>query len=152
MKPIADKKPEFYRSPVLTVALMAAFIVLVVLGSVLGLNEIERKVREDNVASLQTVLHTTRESLYHWAAGIEHDIVTWTISRQLGDLTKEVLALPRNKDTILGSPVLAEIRQFPQPRLEAHHGYGMFVIAPNSVSVASTRDANVGRNNLIARY
>ena len=152
MKPIADIKTEFYQSPVLTVALMAAFVVLVVLGSVLGLNTIEQKVREDSVASLQTVLYTTRESLNHWAVGKERDIETWTESRELRNLIKEVLALPRNVDSILGSPVLVKIRQFFKPRLESHGGYGIFVIAPDLINVASMQDANVGHENLIAKY
>ena len=152
MKPIADIKTEFYQSPVLTVALMAAFVVLVVLGSVLGLNTIEQKVREDSVASLQTVLYTTRESLNHWAVGKERDIETWTESRELRNLIKEVLALPRNVDSILGSPVLVKIRQFFRPRLESHGGYGIFVIAPDLINVSSMQDANVGHENLIAKY
>lgn len=127
------------------------FILLVVAIAIPGLKKIEDQTRKDAVSTLQTILQATKNSINLWAHDYEEDTKTIAKLPLLVELAKKQLALPPDRNSLLASPALAELRKLLKPKLEEYGDLGFFIISPNFISVASVRDSNVGSINIIAR-
>jgi PAS domain S-box-containing protein len=69
---------------------------------------------------------------------------------RLVSLTEHQLSIPRNKDVLLKSDALQELRAFFQPRKYQFGETGFFIISPDFVNIASMRDSSIGAKNLIS--
>ena len=65
---------------------------------------------------------------------------------------RQLLALPREQNELLSSPAQQEMRTEMRSYLEYGIYEGYFIIAPDNISLASSRDVNVGRLNPITQY
>ena len=70
--------------------------------------------------------------------------------REFFELTRQLLALPRDKETIINSWQLQSVRALYQDYTREMGAKGFFIIAPDHTSIGSMRDANIGTRNLIA--
>jgi two-component system sensor histidine kinase/response regulator len=127
----------------------AFLVVVIMLISWQALGRIKEQIRQDIRATMQTVLHSTHETIHNWADNrIEH-IQLVAARPDIKALTRELLALPRQKQDLITSRALSELRKALQPYLQIHHDLGFFIIAPDSKNIASMRDENVGIPNLL---
>ena len=65
-------------------------------------------------------------------------------------LTENQLQVPRNKDDLLKSQPLRELRRFFQNNKDRFGKASFFIIAPDFVNIASMGDKNIGSKNRIA--
>ena len=148
-------KPEsinHVRQNYLLISLVTAcFIAVISVITIIFLEKIERQTREHSGFAIQTVLHTTDEALHNWANERIVEFSKWSLSDKLLALTKTQLALPRNRDALLSSPTLGDIRLFMREEMLLNEDIDVLLISPDYVNIASTDNENIGKTNIIAK-
>jgi len=129
------------------------FILLItLLSSFIAWNNNEAQFR-----SHQKEIHETLENAVHAThAMVKLRISTYqdylhqiSLSSELQHLVKQQLQVKRDRDSLLASPSLQQIRHYFEER-KALHNLGFFIIAPDHTNIASRRNSNIGAANLIA--
>jgi PAS domain S-box-containing protein len=134
----------------LVLMLACAFILLVVLLAWIAAGRIRAKIQADTGEALQTVLQTTQESLRLWAENSKYHLTRLAENSQLVSLVERQLQVPRNREELIYSDGLKELRIFFSQHKNRFGQAGFFIIAPDYVNIASMRDMNMGSKNLIA--
>jgi len=116
------------------------------------LERIESAVREDVGYSVETVLAVTHNALEYWrliqTKLIQHELKDTSV---LHDLIAAQVQLYSTEGDLVQSQYLKELRRQLQPIIDEFGYQGFFVIAPDRVSIASMRNANIGTVNLLAK-
>ena len=146
--------PKFHtgstQNLILVVILATSFISIVIVIAWMALNNVKEKIQADAGDALQTVLQTTQESLNLWAENKKFDLSQLAADPRAVFLVEHLLQSPRDKDALLKSLQLRELRKFFQSNKDRLGNAGFFVIAPDFINIASMRDDNIGAKNLIA--
>jgi PAS domain S-box-containing protein len=132
------------------IILACCFIVLVTVLAGFALDRVKEKIQTDVGNALEIVLQTTQESMNLWVESNKFQLIRLAEDPRLVSLTERQLSVPRNKNTLLKSEALQELRAFFQPRKNQFGQAGFFIISPDFVNIASMRDGNIGAKNLIA--
>ena len=130
--------------------LAGGFIVLVVVLAWFALDRVKEKIQADVGDALQIVLQSTQESLNLWVESNKFHLTQLTEELRLVSLVERQLRVPSNKDALLKSEALRELRTFFKYRRNQFGQAGFFIISPDFVNIASMRDSNLGAKNLIA--
>jgi PAS domain S-box-containing protein len=130
--------------------LAVCFIVLVAFLAGYALERVKEKIQADVGDALQIVLQTTQESLNLWVESNKFQLTRLAEDPRLVSLTERQLRVPRNKDALIKSEALQELRAFLQRRRNQFGQAGFFIISPDFVNIGSMRDGNLGARNLIA--
>ena len=101
---------------------------------------------------LFTVLQGVTKSIHIWSREQRLQVQSLARNAHVLEITKELLSTPRERETLLAAPGQKELRHEMHSYLESGFYEGYFIIAPDNVSLASSRDANVGTSNLLVRY
>ncbi len=115
----------------------------------LVLDKIEAQSRRDVASILTAVLNTSEEAMRHLVVMYKEDAQTWASSTDVMDNVETLLREPRDRASLLASPAQEQLRSVLRPILEERGYIGIFVIAPDNISLASMRDSNVGSTNLL---
>jgi PAS domain S-box-containing protein len=126
------------------------FIALVIVLAGFALSRVEEKIKTDVGEALQIVLQTTRESLNLWIESNKFDLTRLAGDPRIIFLAEHQLQVPRNKDDLLKSQGLRELRIFFQNNKDRHGKASFFIIAPDLINIASVGDKNIGSKNRIA--
>jgi PAS domain S-box-containing protein len=132
------------------IALVSAFLTIVLLVAWFALERMDRQLRAELVDTLVTVNKSVNVSLDMWLENRTREIQHLAQDRDLLPLTQQLLALPRDADTIRNSQVLERMRTLYRYYMDEMNAEGFFIIAPDYISIGSMRDANIGTRNLIA--
>ncbi|WP_147822579.1 sensor domain-containing diguanylate cyclase [Salidesulfovibrio onnuriiensis] len=136
-----------WREPIL----VALFLAAVFLVAIKGMNVIETKTRAATAKTLRTVVSTVEESMQLWADMRLEDARALAASPGVMPLAKQLLALPREPSVLIRRDGIQDrLRNEVRDVLESQGYLGIFIIAPDYVSVASMRNVNIGTRNLIA--
>jgi hypothetical protein len=127
-----------------------SFIVLVTLMAGFALERVKEKIHTDAGNALQIVLQTIQESLNLWVESNKFQLTRLAEDPRLVSLTERQMRVPRNKDALIKSEALQELRAFFRPRKNQFGQAGFFIISPDLVNIGSMRDSNLGAKNLIA--
>ncbi|EPR66043.1 two-component system sensor histidine kinase [Cyclobacterium qasimii M12-11B] len=101
--------------------------------------------------SLVTVNKSSHEALKQWVRFRQNTIKGLSKNNFLVQNTSEILLLEQDSASLISSPITSDLREFFQPILSTNEDLGVFLIAPNYVSVFSMRNANTGSLNLMAK-
>lgn len=121
-------------------------LVAVILASVVTSN-IEEETRRRMGDSLQTVLRTTVTTYKTWIEYRKRAVMELASNPTLVELTQQLL----RADIDSRFPTLITLRQFIKPKLDREGDQGFFLISPDHNNIASMRDNNLNRINLIHR-
>ena len=127
----------------------ASLLVVLLVFSLIFLKQIEQDVRESQGEALTTVLETTHQAILSWMDEHRKDAKVWAGMPELVEYTQTLLRLPRTPETLIHSEVQREVRQWFHHVLVGMGYRGFFIIAPDNISLASTRDGNTGITNLL---
>ena len=130
--------------------LAGSFVALVALLAWFALNRVETRIRSDAGDAMQTVLHTTRESLTLWANNNRFLLGRLGANPQLATLVENQLAVPRTKKDLLNSPALAELNEMFRLVKDRFDTSDFYVISPDFINIAGTQAMKLGARNLIA--
>ena len=126
------------------IILAGCFILLVTFMAWFALDRVKAKIQTDAGDALQIVLQTTHESLNLWVESNKFQLTRLAEEPRLVSLVKRQLSVPRNRDALLKSNALQELRAFFQPRKYQFGQAGFFIISPDFVNIGSMRDDNLG--------
>ena len=130
--------------------ILISLAILVIAGfSYVALLNIKQGMTSDIKTSLNSTLRIINKSYDEWRLRKESEIHIISKDPRLLELTRKLLTVPRNRESLLKNNALKEIRRFFQPIMDEKDNDGIFIIAPDSISLASWRDVNVGTKNFI---
>jgi len=141
------------RLPLLLGVAIGLLLLVTVVWSIL--NQTEKSIRVQTVASLHSVLQSSHRALRDiWADDLMHDTATLATSPQFVAHVRTLLAdvAAGGRQALLASPALPAMRQWLDASLHYHHYSGFFVIARDGNTLASMHDADTGAPNPIVRH
>jgi polar amino acid transport system substrate-binding protein len=147
--PLSSEHGSTQKSSILII-LAACFVMLVTVAAWFALGQVKAKIQTDVGDALQIVLQTTRESLKVWVESNKYQLTRLAEDPHLVSLAESQLRAPRNKNALLKSDALLELRVFFRYRRNQFGQSGFFIVSPDFVNIASMLDANIGAKNLIA--
>ena len=100
--------------------------------------------------SLESVLDNANTSLSAWADRKRLVVRLWAESPDVRRLTEKLLGVDPSPQALVECPAQTELRDLLASPLERGNYQGFFVIGKNGVSLASTRDGNIGTTNLLS--
>jgi PAS domain S-box-containing protein len=153
----------------LSVGLVVAFILAVL--SWLALQEIDRRVAVANEDKLQSLLDATEQAYHSWFRQQQADVSIWAGTPEITGFAKALLseysassrigvaAVPSGSPVapgqtqqypqLLSSPLQPALNDWLKPVLSFKAYQGYFIIAPDGISLASSRQENIGTLNLL---
>ena len=148
-----DREREWFSSA--SVRRLGAVAVVLFLVVVMGLawyslERVQDRLRNNMGNQLSIINNAVYQALQTWLDGRQELVIDLAHDPEVLDATRTLLTLPRNAQTLGSAPVMSELRTLLAPRLQRMNARGLFVIAPDRISIASMRDANLGTENLIA--
>ena len=143
---------QFGSTPKLTILMIlaCAFIALVIVLAWFSLDRVQTKIKTDMAEALDLVLQTTQESLGMWVDSNKYHLARLAQDLRLVSLAERQLRVSRNKNALLKSEALKELRTFFRYRRTQFGQAGFFIISPDFVNIAAMQDGKVGAKNLIA--
>ncbi len=115
----------------------------------LTLDKIRSDARQEAGKALTTVLDTTHQAIATWVEVNKRDTRIWAESKEVVEYAKELLAIPSSKESLLNASGQSKLRNWLRPVHTGRGFRGFFIIGPGNISLASTRDNNVGTINLL---
>ncbi|MBT4041290.1 MAG: sensor histidine kinase [Rhodospirillales bacterium] len=135
----------------ITLKMVLPAILVIVLGAWITLGKIEDDVRAAAGASLKSMLSTTQQAVRSWVHEKRSDALLWASTREMQDHSATLLKIPHTKVALLSSPAQNYLRNWFRPVATAKGFKGFFIIGPDSINLASSRNENVGNVNLLAK-
>ncbi len=132
-----------FNTPLLVVSAL-----LLCLVSLFLLKKVESRSQRDVGNALQSVLHSTEQSLLSWVKAEKVHLEIWAAQPQVIELAEELLATDSSPQALVQATAQAKLRTAMQPLLKAKYK-GYFIIGPDNLSLASSRDSNIGTQNLL---
>ena len=96
----------------LVILAAVSFIILVILLTWVALGMVQKKIKQDTGEALQTVLQTTQEALTLWSENKKFHLNRLSADPRVVFLVENLLQTPRDKDALLKSQGLRELRKF----------------------------------------
>ena len=131
--------------PFLTVVLVC----VIVLTSWRLQSGIEDKARTKLAESVDTVLGTTHQAVRSWLKEHRAAANVWASTPKVRAATKSLLVGSHDQQALQESAVQAQIRAWLQPVLTGKGYQGYFIIGPDQINLASSRNRNLGQKNLL---
>ena len=137
----------------LGIVFVIGFLAVVLFVSWLALERMDSQLRTDKGDTLVTINQSIQNSLEMWLESRTREIQYVAGDRALVPVVKRLLALPRDALTISSSEAQGQMRDIYSYYVSKMDVRGFFIIAPDRMSVGSSRDSNIGKINFIAeRY
>jgi len=126
-------------------------IVSVLFGSIFWViqNRIASNARTEVGQSLRTVLDTTHQAVKSWIKEHKATVKVWANTDEICLAAIALLAAPKNRTELLKADAQRKLRSWYKPLQKLAHYQGYFVIGPDHINLASSRDQNVGVKNLL---
>jgi len=139
----------FSKQKLISILLAIFFLILISATSFYALKNIEKDLKSNIKDSLQTVLLSVQKAQLTL---INQRILTtqsFSNSPLIISLTQQLLVFHNKNENIYNSQSLKQLRVRINPLLKTFGDHGFFVIAPDRISIASMRNENINKINLI---
>ncbi len=145
------QKLQSSRAKIIGGAAMFIFLLIVIAGAWFSLQDMETRIRKKTGDALKVTTTSTHHLLKGWIEDEKHYIKQWATSPKLVADVEAILQVSRTKEALLKSPAQQALRTNYQQKGKRSEDRGFFIISPDMISLASTRDTNIGTINLIAK-
>ncbi len=109
---------------------------------------LEVQLRQNLLDSMQSRQNSLEQGLISWAHQQEHVTSLWAQDPAILTYAKQLLQLNDPAQLSL-HPAQASLRQLLRPTIRNFLYEGYFIIRPDGINLASSRDGNIGRHTLI---
>ena len=99
--------------------------------------------------SLETVLHTTHQAIVSWADRETASARVWANDPDIQKATVQLLNSDKTPSSLINNSYQENIRRLLLPLMAQKDYQGYFIIDRNNISLASSRDSNIGTDNLL---
>jgi len=135
----------------INVTLSAAIIALLLVGaSWWAITKVEQGIKQEIGYWLITVRDTANRSLRAWTREKRANTTILATSPEIVQMTRELLAHPRNRQALLAAPSQEKLRSFLAPTLRRRDYRGYFLVAPDNVTLSASRDMEIGERSPFA--
>jgi PAS domain S-box-containing protein len=128
---------------------LIAALIAVLLGSIGVITLIDQRFRDATNHTLQAVLAGTHQAILLWAKDHQQTALSFAQSEEVITATKILLQEDRDQASLLASKGQARLRHYFRSHLQSGQYRGFFIIGPDNISLASSRNTNVGTPNLL---
>lgn len=129
---------------------LLVLIIFIISGiATYALREIKSHKSEEIEGTLRTILTATHEALIIWADDHIDDLQYWASRPDVKEMVRGLLTIPKDRESLASSKYLEDLRETFQPVLEDHGHLGFFIVCPDYINIASLRDENLGKINLL---
>lgn len=128
---------------------LAVAIVTIAAAAVTSVKLVERQHRTTLENSLVTVLEGEQAAIRLWARDHVRTLENLAQEKELEPLIQALLDTSHRKEALAASPELALLREKFRFSLDLGLYNGFFVIGPDNINLASSRDSNLGIVNLL---
>lgn len=155
LAPESNQRSKFTRiamTPVprlISITILIAF--LLAITSWWAIAAIKSEIQKEIGNSLITILDITHQAINTWSK--EHRAATqiWANTVELTQLTEELLAIKESGESLINTPVQSTVNNWLN-HVYLGKGYqGYFVIGPDNINLASSRNINIGVANLLTQ-
>lgn len=112
------------------------------------------RIKQKKIVEIETILNTINKSCYEalkqWMNFRISNIEVLARNQYIVNSTIDLLMLDQDSATFVSSETTQKLREYFTPLLAANEDLGVFLIAPNYVSIFSMRNANTGSCNIMA--
>ncbi|UCE93923.1 MAG: PAS domain S-box protein, partial [Flavobacteriaceae bacterium] len=133
------------------ITLIGTLIILFVISffGYLAMEHNKNKILNDLEVNLETTLENSHERLKLWID--HHKLIVQEFGRDpvLVNATKNILGVPKDTRELLKSEALKDLRAFYDLHKDELQSVGFFIIDKNYLNLGSSRDENIGIQNLI---
>ena len=129
--------------------IMAFVFIPLALGAWVVQTKIANNVRAEVGRSLTTVRDTTHLAVKTWFRDQTAVAAVWADAPIIRELAVRLLALRPHQSALLDSPAQQELRDWFRRMQTATRYRGYFIVGTNHINLASSRDQNVGTENLL---
>ncbi|WKK66639.1 SpoIIE family protein phosphatase [Lutimonas zeaxanthinifaciens] len=133
------------------ITMIGTLIILLVISffGYMAMEHNKNKILNDLEVNLETTLENTHERLKLWID--HHKLIVQEFGRDpiLVKSANEILSIPIERDSLITSQALINLREFYRRHQDELQSVGFFIIDTNAVNLASSRDENIGLKNLI---
>ncbi len=136
----------------LNAQLLAVFLAVILIGAGAygAVQLIEQRYQRGLEYSLSAVIDTTAKGINLWKKEEMLMVQGMAQEESIIEAAKALLRVQREQKPLLKSKAQQRLRRMMRPNLNKYRGY--FLIAPDNISLASSRDGNVGTSNLLTKY
>ncbi|MHA1598637.1 MAG: ATP-binding protein, partial [Alphaproteobacteria bacterium] len=124
-------------------------VVLITVAAVLSSLHLGKIYRDDLGRNLTTVLEASRASVRLWAETHKTSVDLWADNVELIRAAQNLLAGGDFPDVLIAAPAQKVLRNLLTPAFKGHGVKGFFIIGPNNINLASSRDENLGYTNVM---
>jgi PAS domain S-box-containing protein len=130
---------------------LSLFIAVVLSGglSIAIQNNIAGDAQMELGESLRTVRDTTDQAVKSWFNGHKAAVKMWANAPEIRQSAEALLMISGSEKALITSTAQAKLRSWFQPLQQATGYQGYFIIGPDNVNLASSRDQNIGVENLL---
>jgi polar amino acid transport system substrate-binding protein len=143
---VKDSLPE---SGLTGIKIIAVCLAVVICADWFMLNHIEKTTRSDVSDNLNSLLNSTAYGMSEWIDDFVSVVEIWSESEQIKEITRNQIELAGDRQALLESPYLAHLRKIYDDAYRPQGYLGFFLVLPDGLSIASSRDSNVGIKNLM---
>lgn len=96
---------------------------------------------------MNTIVETAHQSMIAWFN--KHEETSKIYAQEVEKITKELVIISPNGEVLIHAPLQSELRNFLRPLYTGMDYESFFIIGPGNINLASARDSNVGKLNLL---
>jgi polar amino acid transport system substrate-binding protein len=131
---------------------LSIFIIIVCLLGWFMLEKNKENILEDVGQNLRGTLNTADDRINLWVEQRTSYLKLLGRDPELVTLTKRLLAVEPDRESLLASDALRETRAFFKTNKDIFTNIGFFIINTDDISIGSRQDTNIGTPNLISRH
>lgn len=128
-------------------------IIILLVGSLAWMiqNKIVKETRAELGQSLNAVLETSHQAVKSWLDENKATASIWSNTPEVRQAASTLLVISHNQSELLASSAQAQLRSWFLPLQQATGYQGYFIIGPDNINLASSRDQNIGVENLLIK-
>jgi len=129
---------------------VAVLLMLLVGGGAWVIQEnIATKAQAEIRHTLTTIRDTTHLGVRTWFKELIAAGAAWADTPKIREATIQLLTQATDKKSLLNSPAQKSLREWFRTIFKVSHYQGYFIVGPNNINLASSRDQNIGEINLL---
>ncbi len=133
---------------IITLVVVAFLLFILAIGDYI-LKTTEQHIRDNTLSALTAVLATVNDAVLIWKRENITNLQQFLSNPRVVRFSEQQLVIKRNPGSLRNSDSLEALREYYWQNADAFRAKGFFVIAPDRISLASSRDVNIGTKNLI---
>lgn len=129
-------------------AILIAFLAIVV-GLFLAISYVQNAHESGTINKLNSILNNTFEKYQVWQKDTIQDLRYWNNSARFIEAIKALVIADQAPNVLINHPAQGDLRRLLQPWMSDFGLMGYFIINRDGISLASSRDYNIGTYNII---